>query len=64
MQPTEGYHCSYTQRNGIIETVPNETTTVVTIPQNYLSDLSRYKIWIEYETGLGYKQVFSNLVIK
>lgn len=66
MHPTEGYHCSYTGDNALI-TVPDghnpQSDLVVTIPHDYYDGYSRWKLWIEYETGSGLKQAFSNLII-
>ena len=62
MNPSAGYVCSYTNKAGEITVGDDDASVTVNIPADYTSGLSRYKVWIEYDTGVGYKQAFSNLV--
>ena len=63
MNPTEGYMCTYTGDSGEIDVPTGVSSMTVEIPNSYISSLTRYKIWLEYETGCGLKQAFSNLVV-
>lgn len=63
MDPTPGYVCLYTNDCGDIDVEPGDTSVTVTIPAAYLTGLDRYKVWLEYDTGIGYKQAFTNLVV-
>lgn len=63
MDPTPGYVCLYTNDCGDIDVTQGATSVTVTIPAAYLAGLDRYKVWLEYDTGIGYKQAFTNLVV-
>lgn len=63
MNPSEGYYCTYINKCGGIDVGSDETLTTVEIPADDISGLNRYKLWIEYDTGVGYKQGFSNLIV-
>lgn len=63
MNPSEGYVCVYTNKCGGIDVEAGETSKTVEIPAADLAGYNRYKLWLEYDTGIGYKQAFSNLVI-
>lgn len=63
MDPTDGYVCLYTNQCGEIAVEPDAQTCVVTLPAAYTTN-DRYKIWVEFDTGIGLKQAFSNLWIR
>ena len=67
MNPTSGYYCHFTNRGAEINLDPGDTSTEITIPSDMLENngtpYDRYKMWVEYDTGIGYAQAFSNLVV-
>ena len=66
MNPSNGYYCHFTNKGAEINVSPNAASTTIEIPYDLLhnssEDYTRYKIWVEYQTGIGLKQAWSNLV--
>ena len=54
--------CSYTGNADIIDVAEGAVGATVQIPAAYIAGLNRWKVWLEYDTGCGLKQVFSGIV--
>lgn len=62
MDPTEGYVADAINVSGDIDLSPSSISVEQVIPVEQVQGLDRYKLWLELDTGLGYKQVLTNIV--